>query len=90
MACIKQEHTEDLQGPSAALCEPHCENGGRCTVKESHTFCVCPRGFSGDRCGQREDQRSPMLSMNLTAIVILAVTGTLVITLLLSRGLLNM
>ena len=30
-----------------AICNPGCENGGKCLA---HNKCLCPRGFRGMRC----------------------------------------
>ena len=66
-----------------------CQNNGRCVVDEATgaPHCVCPKGFSGERCENNEGDGDVGLVVGIVvpAFVVLAVIVVLVAALLMKR-----
>ncbi|GFN93211.1 meprin a subunit, partial [Plakobranchus ocellatus] len=51
VAASEQRNPSQRDEPSNPLCEGiSCENNGKCKVVGSSAECVCPSGYTGEKC----------------------------------------
>ena len=46
----------------ADLCDGFCKNGGTCLIESNKTKCICPDGYTGDKCEKGKKKKKNIVA----------------------------